>query len=82
MSSIDYYVVELGSGFATSLKRYLARTHGMKPYQMGHSEVIQEILVPLMQQLGDNLRHLSDSRGDWSFHVYRVRKVRKRYRVR
>ena len=54
----------------------------MKPYQVGHSEVIQEILVPLVQQLGDNLRVLSDSKGDWSCHVYRVRKVRNGCRLR
>ena len=73
---VDRYVIELGRTLAHTARRYLATRSGRKPHEVGHSEVIQELLMPMIEHLEENLRHVTQSNGQRGFHVCRVRKVR------
>ncbi len=77
---VDRYVIELGGGLLYSIRKYLAKTSGRKPDQVSHSDVVNEFLIPVLTQVQDNLRTVSKCSGDWSIHVYRVKKVRSGYK--
>ena len=77
---MDRYVIELGKGFSSSIRKYLARASGTKPCQISQKDIVSEFLIPVLTQAQDNLRTVANSDGDWAIQVYRVKKVRDGYR--
>lgn len=77
---MERYVIEFGRGFAYSIRKYLARKSGRKARQVGYGDIVNEFLIPVLEHVSDQLRTVSKS-SDWSFHIYRVKKVPKGYKL-